>query len=117
MIFLYLYSSVIVLLIGYFIWNNRNKPPGPWGLPVLGYLPWIDPIYPYKTLTDLSKKYGEIYSIQMGNVYTIVLTNPKTVKSVFMKDVTTGRAPLYLTHGIMKGYGKYVCKISKVLVF
>lgn len=85
-----------------------RQPPGPWGLPIIGYLLWIDPLYPYKTLTALAKKYGEVYKIKLGEVNTVVLTNPKTIKSLFMKDVTTGRAPLYLTHGIMKGYGKHL---------
>lgn len=106
MIDVYLIIILFTVLLGYFSWSYRKKPPGPWGLPIIGYLPWIDPIYPYKTLSDLSKKYGEIFSIQLGNIYTVVLSNPRTIRSVFIKDVTTGRAPLFLTHGIMKGYGE-----------
>ncbi|CAG9863597.1 unnamed protein product [Phyllotreta striolata] len=101
--------AVLVALLAslaiYLYWKNRNLPPGPWGLPILGYLTWLDPLNPYVTLTKLSKKYGSVYSLSLGNVFTVVLTDPKILKSLFAKDSTTGRAPLYLTHGIMRGYG------------
>lgn len=106
MIYVYLLITCITLWIGYVVWNVKNKPPGPWGLPIIGYLPWINPMHPYKTFALLAEKYGEIFGIQLGNVYAVVLTNPKTIRSILMKDSTTGRAPLYLTHGIMKGYGE-----------
>lgn len=92
-----------------FWWRKRvaRLPPGPAGLPIVGYLPWLDPNAPYETLTDLARKYGPVYGVSLGNIYSVVLTDPKTIKRVFAKDATTGRAPLYLTHGIMHGYGEY----------
>ncbi|XP_074029294.1 cytochrome P450 enzyme phantom [Leptinotarsa decemlineata] len=97
--------TALTLLVTYYIYKRRGLPPGPWGLPIIGFLPWLDPIAPYLTLTKLSKKYGSIYGLSLGNVYAVVLTDPKIIKSLFSNDSTTGRAPLYLTHGIMKGYG------------
>ncbi|XP_072388304.1 cytochrome P450 306a1 [Diabrotica undecimpunctata] len=104
MTYLYLIAA-IVIWVTYIIWHNRHLPPGPWGIPIFGYLLWLDPKSPYLTLTNLSKKYGSVYGLKLGNVYTVVLTDPKVIKTVFSKDATTGRAPLYLTHGIMNGYG------------
>ncbi|XP_039293148.1 cytochrome P450 306a1 [Nilaparvata lugens] len=83
----------------------RVLPPGPWGLPVVGYLPWLDPEHPYLSFTNLARNFGPIYSIQMGRLSTIVITDPKLIKQAFNMDALTGRADLYLTHGIMKGYG------------
>jgi ecdysteroid 25-hydroxylase CYP306A1 len=45
--------------------SNAELPPGPWGLPFLGYLPFLDPKAPYLTLTRLSEKYGNIFSVQV----------------------------------------------------
>ncbi|XP_050304768.1 cytochrome P450 306a1 [Anthonomus grandis grandis] len=103
--FFYLLLTLLLLVLGHTLWKNRNLPPGPWGIPLLGYLPWLSPKAPYVTLTELSKKYGSVYSLTLGSVCTVVLTDPKDIKSLFAKDATTGRAPLYLTHGIMNGYG------------
>lgn len=41
----------------------------------------------------------------MGSVYTVLLSDPQIIKQAFAKDACTCRAPLYLTHGIMQGYG------------
>ncbi|RZC38401.1 cytochrome P450 306a1 [Asbolus verrucosus] len=85
--------------------KNRNLPPGPWNLPVIGYLAWLDPKSPYLTLTNLSRRYGPIYGLYLGSIYTVVVSDAKAVKKTFNKDAACGRAPLHLTHGIMKGYG------------
>ncbi|GJQ71364.1 CYP306A1 [Trypoxylus dichotomus] len=99
---------VIVLILLWILWTwNQRKgfPPGPWNLPIVGYLPWLDPLAPHVTLTELGKKYGPIYGIYLGSVYTVVLSDHKLIRKVLAKESTTGRAPLYLTHGIMQGYG------------
>ncbi|XP_061940168.1 cytochrome P450 306a1 isoform X2 [Apis cerana] len=96
------------LLLVYILRKNRKArrlPPGPWQLPLLGYLPWIDAEKPHETLTKLSRVHGPVCGFRMGSVYTVLLSDPQLIRQSFAKDSITNRAPLYLTHGIMKGYG------------
>jgi ecdysteroid 25-hydroxylase CYP306A1 len=44
--------------------------------------------------------------MKLGNVFTVVLSDQHLIRQAFARDIFVGRAPLYLTHGIMKGYGE-----------
>ncbi|KAM4694837.1 cytochrome P450 2K1-like [Discoglossus pictus] len=67
--------------------NNRtptNFPPGPKCLPVIGDLHiFISKNVPY-TLMELSKKYGSVFSVQMGWKKTVVLTGFDTVRDALV---------------------------------
>lgn len=108
MIGLIILGIALAFLIYVFRKNRKTYrlPPGPSGIPLFGYLPWIDPVRPHVSLTELARKYGPICGLRMGSVYTILLSDPQLVKQTFAKDAFAGRAPLYLTHGIMRGYGE-----------
>ena len=59
-LYLAIAASAGVLL---WIYWNRRKPtdmPGPIGLPVIGYLPFLGS-NPVVSLANLSKKYGDIF--------------------------------------------------------
>lgn len=101
------------LLLGLFLllWLRQLRltyqglPPGPYGLPFIGYLPWIDSRAPYETFAKLSRRYGRIYSLRLGSMDAVFISDPKLIREAFSREVFSGRAPLFLTHGIMKGHG------------
>ncbi|XP_055641293.1 cytochrome P450 306a1 [Toxorhynchites rutilus septentrionalis] len=103
--YLILIAITICTYIAWLFLNRRGKPPGPLGLPLIGYLPFIDPEKPYETLLKLAEKYGPIFSLQMGQVYTVVLTDQTLLRDALKREELTGRAPLFVTHGIMGGHG------------
>ncbi|KAL9167288.1 hypothetical protein ABFS82_05G085700 [Erythranthe guttata] len=78
--------SVSLLLISISIWYNRNPntllPPGPWGFPVLGYLPFLIGKDLLNQLTKLGHKYGPIFKLYLGNKLLVVISSPSLVKEV-----------------------------------
>nr|QZU75315.1 cytochrome P450 306a1 [Antheraea pernyi] len=100
---------LITFVGGFWIFKKIKEwqilPPGPWNLPIVGYLPFIERYHPHLSLTKLSKVYGPIYGIKMGSIYSVVLSDHRLVREAFAKESFSGRAPLFLTHGIMHGNG------------
>ncbi|AES98625.2 putative costunolide synthase [Medicago truncatula] len=62
---------------------NHKKPPGPPTLPIIGNLHMLGKL-PHRTLQSLSKRYGPIMSLQLGQVPTIVISSSKGAES-FLK--------------------------------
>ncbi|KAF6203468.1 hypothetical protein GE061_001799 [Apolygus lucorum] len=88
----FLIFALVVLLVRIFISSLKKSkflPPGPWGLPVFGYLPFIK--VPHVSFKELSAKYGGIFSIQMGHQFVVVLSDYKLIREAFRRDDFTDR--------------------------
>ncbi|KAK4400318.1 cytochrome [Sesamum angolense] len=55
--------------------------PGPLGLPILGYLPFLQ-LNLHHQFAELAKKYGPIYKLQLGSKHSIVISSPALIKEV-----------------------------------
>lgn len=90
----------------WFLTTPKNLPPGPTGLPILGYLPFLGK-RPPETFNYLGKKYGSVYRLYLGSRLVIVLNDYNAIREAFVKqaEVFSGR-PEELAAGIPKKYLK-----------
>ncbi|XP_053545449.1 cytochrome P450 2A4-like [Bombina bombina] len=78
-------TSFIILILGFkTVWKSSNLPPGPTPLPVLGNILQLRRGELVESLLELSKKYGEVYTIYLGSRATVVFTGYKTVKEILV---------------------------------
>lgn len=70
--------------------------PGPKALPVIGNLLDLGKA-PYLSLTEMSKRYGDVFQIQLGSRPVVVLSGLETVRQALIKqgDDFSGRPDLY----------------------
>ena len=59
----------------------KNLPPGPRGLPVLGYVPFLGGDL-HKEFTKLAGVYGPIFKLRLGNKLCVVINSPSLIKEV-----------------------------------
>ncbi|KAK9059248.1 hypothetical protein SSX86_021867 [Deinandra increscens subsp. villosa] len=75
--------SVPSLVLLWYKWLNTTNslPPGPYGLPVVGYLPFLGPNL-HEIFTDMAHKYGPIFSLRLGTKLHVVVNSMDLVKAV-----------------------------------
>ncbi|GBN90594.1 hypothetical protein AVEN_200152-1, partial [Araneus ventricosus] len=90
---------VALLIVLVSVWLSFSKSslkglPGPWtnGLPIIGSLP-IMRSKPFVKLTELSKQFGPVYSLRLGSIDVVIITDFETMKEAFAKDAFMGRPP------------------------
>ncbi|KAJ8312151.1 hypothetical protein KUTeg_009524 [Tegillarca granosa] len=108
-----LLSVFLVCIVIYYLYTNfkrqKNLPPGPTPWPVFGnsILFKKDP-HGYKRLTELSKEYGDIYTLYCGSTVIIILNGYDAIHEAFVKQSSTftDRPQLFVPLiGVSKGTG------------
>ncbi|KDP30978.1 hypothetical protein JCGZ_11354 [Jatropha curcas] len=128
-----LFASIfIVLIIHLFLSKNKhnkikklNLPPGPKKLPIVGNLHQLGNM-PHISLYRLSRKYGPILFLQLGEIPTVVVSSAKLAKEALKTHdlVLSSRPQLYSAKYLFYGctdiafspHGAYWRNIRKVCV-
>lgn len=106
--------SAVLLLVRYIqiLRNNKSLPPGPWGIPILGSLPFIKgDLHLY--FRDLAYQYGSFFSTRLGSQLIVVLSDYKLIRDAFRKEEFTGRPSTEFTN-ILGGYGMYTFDLTNL---
>ncbi|XP_033339121.1 cytochrome P450 18a1 isoform X1 [Megalopta genalis] len=81
----------------------RSLPPGPWGVPVFGYLPFLKGDV-HLQYGELAKRYGPMFSARLGTQLVVVLSDHRTIRDTFRREEFTGRPHTEFIN-ILGGYG------------
>lgn len=73
--------TVATLLCIWYKSRRKKRAPGPWGVPLFGYLPFLGD-HPARKYFELSKKYGPIISVQLGPQTFTVLNDYEVIQEV-----------------------------------
>ncbi|CAN8032896.1 unnamed protein product, partial [Ixodes persulcatus] len=91
-------ASVLILVV-VALWVRKTRkhkratvlsPPGPWGLPLLGYLPFLRRKQ-HIVFRDLSRKYGPVFSVRLGAVNVAILNSYQSIREGFSKKQLLAR--------------------------
>ncbi|XP_065859408.1 cytochrome P450 726A27-like [Euphorbia lathyris] len=119
---------IVLKLIKNLIRKNKstNPPPGPQPLPLIGNIHQLAGHEPHRRLTELSKTYGPIMRIQLGQVPVAVISSAEIAKQVLktQESYFLGR-PSLLAADIMlynrtdisfAAYGDYWKQMKKIAI-
>lgn len=107
--------------------SNYRLPPGPWTIPIIGSLHHlIRSGQPHHALRDLARRYGDLMSLQLGEVPAIVVSSKEPTREILKTHgLTFSSRPAYTNvkiwldgaQGIVFApYGKHWRDIRKICV-
>ena len=85
--------------------GHRVEPPGPWGLPVVGYLPFLGRKMNL-TINSLAQRYGDVFQLRLGSRKVVVISGQKSIRKALVdsRTVFAGRPDFY-SYNVLKNFG------------
>jgi hypothetical protein len=96
-----------------------SPPPGPVGWPLIGSLHLLGQYeVPFEAFSQLSRIYGDIFSITLGSTPCVVVNSFKLIKEVLItKGPHFGGRPNFIRYDILFGGDRDNCKFQKIILF
>ncbi|CAN1186066.1 Flavonoid 3'-monooxygenase [Linum perenne] len=103
-----LIMTALVMVLIVVLWlllerANETLPPGPCGLPIVGYLPFLSTQL-HKRFTELAEVHGPVYKLWLGCKMYVVIGSPSLAKQVREQVVTFSDRDLLIASKIIS-YG------------
>ncbi|XP_068447256.1 cytochrome P450 2J4-like [Clinocottus analis] len=96
---LLLFTLVLLLTAEYLRARRPSSfPPGPWAFPLVGNMFSLDPNNVHGDMTKLAEKYGNVYSLKMGPLWTVVLNGFSALQEGLAKGDHMNDRPEYPIH-------------------
>ncbi|KFO33660.1 cytochrome P450 2B4 [Fukomys damarensis] len=107
LLLLALLLGLLVLLFRGHPKAHGHLPPGPRPLPFLGNLLQMDRKGLVKTILQLREKYGDVFTMYLGQKSVVMLCGPETIREALVDqaEAFSGRGKLAATEAIFQGYG------------
>ncbi|CAG0898256.1 unnamed protein product [Darwinula stevensoni] len=105
-VFLLFVSFGIVYLVQFFVkkillWSKL--PPGPWGVPLLGSVPFLGGGPLHLKLDSLRKKHGDVFTVGVFHKEVVVLSDWESVRDFFGRLDFSGRPDALLFRQVALG--------------
>jgi cytochrome P450 family 2 subfamily J len=103
--------TLLIVILTRFLYKRlvrkwRNEPPGPWGVPILGYSIFVKPRI-FRAFMKIKSKYPDIAQVNFGQKTMIILSSYQTIKEALLTkgDNFSGRIklPLFEFLGLVSG--------------
>lgn len=95
-------AILVVFLLFIILWIRSRRPigypPGPTTIPIIGNMHNIAKGHVLETFRELRTKYGDIFSLSIGQFWVIVVNGTENLRELLVKngEHTSDRPPFYI---------------------